>query len=149
MAENDLSQEEGDALIAMDKVSTSSEPVKFPDFGGRVEMSFVGTVPREEFVVSFRRSSIDLSNRNHHLRGRRVIGLARLDLDGPPHRNPDGLELGRRHLHIYREGFGLKYAVDVPQVLFRNLDDPMTALEDFLRYCRVVTPPAFDTSLFR
>jgi hypothetical protein len=30
----------------------------------------------------------------------------RLDLDGPPHRNPDDQEIPCPHLHIYRAGYG-------------------------------------------
>lgn len=148
MAEHDLSWDEGKALLVMDKITASTEPVALPDTGGRADMPFTCTAKREEFVISFTRSSISLVKRNHHLRGRRVVGLARLDLDGPGHRNPDGEEIGPRHLHVYREGFGLKYAIEVPDGLFRDMDDPMVTLEDFLRYCHVVTPPEFKKSLF-
>lgn len=148
MADHDIPEAEANALLTMDKVTASSEPIALPDLGGRTDMPFVSTDEREEFVVSFTRSSISLEKRNHHMRGRKIIGLARLDVDGPPHRNPDGQEIGPRHLHVYREGYGLKYAVEIPDGLFRNLDDLATTLEDFLKYCHVITPPEFKKSLF-
>lgn len=132
----------------MPKFTAGTDPVRLPDLGGSIHMPFVGQDKREEFVVSFTRSSISLVKRNHHLRGRRVIGLARLDLDGPGHRNPDGVEVGPRHLHVYREGFGLKYAFDIPAGVFNDLDDAFVTLEDFLGYCRVMTAPPLRPSLF-
>ena len=148
MADIEITEEEAEELLTMDKVSTAEEPVELPDLGGRADMPFASTDRREEFCISFTRSSILLEKRNHHLRGRKVIPLARLDLDGPGHRNPDGEEISPRHLHVYREGYALKYAIEVPQGLFRNLDDHMVTLEDFFRYCHVVTPPPFKKSLF-
>lgn len=148
MADHNIPEAEAAALLTMDKITASSEPVELPDLGGRTDMPFVSTDRREEFVVSFTRSSISLEKRNHHMRGRKIIGLARLDVDGPPHRNPDGEEIGPRHLHVYREGYGLKYAVEIPDGLFRNLDDLAITLEDFFKYFHVITPPEFKKSLF-
>lgn len=148
MAELEISEDEAEELLRMEKISTVVDPVELPDLGGRTDMTFASSDLREEFCISFTRSSIILEKRNHHLRGRKVIGLARLDLDGPGHRNPDGEEIGARHLHIYRKGYGLKYAIEVPQDLFRDLDDSMTTLEDFFRYCHVVKPPTIKKSLF-
>lgn len=148
MADMELTEKEAQELLTMDKVSTSSDPVELPDLGGRTDLFFVSTDRREEFCISFTRSAIMLEKRNHHLRGRRVIGLLRLDLDGPGHRNPDGGEIGPRHLHVYRKGYGLKYAIEVPEGRFRNLDDHIVTLEDFFRYCHIVTPPPIKKSLF-
>lgn len=148
MAKLELSQAEADALLAMEKFSTSSTPVRLPGLGGRLELNFRDISHQEDFAINFTRSSILLEKRNHHLRGRRVIGLARLDLDGPPHRNPDGVEVGPRHLHYYREGYGLKFAREVPDELFRDLSDSLMTLEDFMSYCCVTTPPVIDRELF-
>jgi hypothetical protein len=143
-----LTQQEGDELFAMAKVAVASDPVDLPDFGGRAEFALASKDRREEFVINFTRNHIKLSKRSHHLRGRKVFGLCRLCLDGSPHRNPDGEELGARHMHIYRQGFGLKFAVDLPDGVFRDLDDGLTTIEDFMRYCNVVELPNFRRSLF-
>lgn len=144
----DIDEEEARALLDMQKISMSTGPIELPDLGGRVDMQFASADRREEFSISFNRSSISLEKRSHHLLGRKVIGLARLDLDGPGHRNPDGVEVGPRHLHVYRAGYGLKFAIDVPQHLFPNLEDSFLTLEDFFRYCNVVTPPTINRGLF-
>lgn len=144
----DITEEEVRALLAMEKLSTNVEPIELPDLGGRADMQFSSHDRREEFCISFTRSSILLEKRSHHLRGRKIIGLARLDLDGPGHRNPDGVEVGPRHLHIYRQGYGLKFAIEVPQSQFPNMDDPLATLEDFFRYSNVVSPPTINKGLF-
>ena len=68
-----------------------------------------------KFILNYRKGRIDISKRNHHFRGRNMVGLARLDLDGKPHRNPDKTEVGPRHLHLYREGYNLKWAFEIPR----------------------------------
>ncbi len=77
-----------------------------------------------------------------------MIVLARLDFAGPPHRNPDGEEVGSTHLHLYREGYGDKWAYPVPAERFPNLRDPWLTLDDFMRYCRIVEPPRIRRGLF-
>ena len=42
-----------------------------------------------------------------------AVVLARLDF-ASPHRNPDGTEVGVPHLHVYREGYGDRFAYEVP-----------------------------------
>lgn len=149
MAELLLTQAEGDALLALEKVAIANDvDIDLPDLGGAIDISFVSQNRREEFVLNYTRNSIKLSKRNHHFRGRKVVGLARLDLDGPPHRNPDGQEVGARHLHLYKEGYALKWAFDVPADKFTNLNDAFQTLEDFMRFCNVVQFPRIRRSLF-
>ena len=81
-------------------------------------------------------------------RGRQVVVLVRLDLGGAPHRNPDDVEVPAPHLHVYREGYGDKWAMAVPRDRFRDLADVWTALEDFLRFCNVTQPPHIERGLF-
>lgn len=57
--------------------------------------------------------------------------LARLDF-ASPHRNPDGTTVGVPYLHIYREGYGDRFAYEVPPDMLRNPDDPLQVLLDFL-----------------
>ena len=68
-------------------------------------------------------------------------------LGGPPHRNPDGEEIGTPHIHVYREGYGDKWALPLPAD-FRSVADLGTTLDDFLRYCNVTRPPRIQKGLF-
>lgn len=79
---------------------------------------------------TFRAKKIVLKMK-YQLRARQTIVLARLDF-GAPHRNPDGKEIGVPHLHLYREGYGDKFAYPVPPGMLRNPNDPKTCLEDFM-----------------
>lgn len=81
-------------------------------------------------------------------RGRQVVVLVRLDLGGAPHRNPDGEKIPVPHIHIYREGYGDKWAMPVPTDQFRAVADVWTTFEDFLQFCNITQPPYIDRRLF-
>ena len=72
----------------------------------------------------------------------------RLDLDGPPHRNPDGEEVACPHLHIYREGFGDKWAVAAPPNVYPNTTDLFSMFEAFMKHCNITAPPDIQLGLF-
>jgi hypothetical protein len=72
----------------------------------------------------------------------------RLDLDGPPHRNPDDREIPCPHLHIYREGYGDKWAVPAPLDRYPNIQDLFSTFEAFMRHCNITSPPQIDKGLF-
>ena len=50
------------------------------------------------------------------------------------------------HLHIYREGYGVKWAYPVPSD-FTNTTDLVRTLQDFLRYCKVEDIPPIQRSV--
>lgn len=65
-----------------------------------------------------------------------AVVLARLGF-ASPHRNPDGTAVGVPHLHIYREGYGDRFAYKVPPGMLKNPDDPLQVLLDFLATCNI------------
>ena len=148
MSETALTQYEANALIEMNKIPVNDDLIELPDFGGVTEIFLQSQDKQEKFILNYRRGRIDISKRNHHFRGRKVIGLARLDLDGKPHRNPDRTEIGPRHLHLYREGYELKWAFEIPQKDFPNLNDSYKTLLDFLKYLHVIKVLNFNKGLF-
>lgn len=148
MAEINLTQAEADALIAMEKCRVSDERVDFPMGGQSASLPLQSADRREQFLLDLSRGRIDLLKVKMQNRGRQVVVLVRLDLGGAPHRNPDDTEIAAPHLHVYREGYGDKWAIAVPMERFRNVADVWTTLEDFLRYCNVTQPPQIDRGLF-
>jgi len=148
MSDTIISQNEADALFQMEKISTAANELKFPSLGGNLELSFTSENNKEEFFINYRQSSINLVKRNHHMRGRNILGLARLDLFGPPHRNPNGEEIGPCHLHLYKEGYDLKWAQEVPENLFGNLKDSYETLRLFMVFCNVKKLPHLTKDLF-
>lgn len=148
MAELNLTQAEADALIVLAKHRIDGTAWDYPDFGGAVSIPLVSADRREQFMLDLRRGRIDLAKGTYQNRGRQVVVLVRLDFGGIPHRNPDGEEIDSPHLHVYREGFGDKWAVPVPAGHFQDVTNPWRTLDDFMRYCNVVEPPNIRRGLF-
>ena len=148
MADANLTQAEADALLALEKRRRDNTEWDYPSLGGTVTIPLVSIDQREPFFLDIRRGRINLAKGTYQNRGRQVVVLARLDFGGAPHRNPDGEEIESPHLHLYREGFGDKWAYSVPSDRFANLDDPWQTLEDFMRFCNIVEPPVIRRGLF-
>jgi len=148
VANLDITQAEADALIAMEKHRADEEDWLFPAPGQRLSIPLVSTDKREQFHLDVTRAQIRLTKATFQNRARQAIILIRLDLDGPPHRNPDGVEIPCPHLHIYREGFGDKWAHPAPTDLALNPADLLSTLEAFMSHCRIVTPPNITKGLF-
>lgn len=148
MADMNLTQAEADALIAMEKHRATEDRSDFPMGGQSLVLPLQSADKREQFMFDLSRGRIDLRKVKMQNRGRQVVVLVRLDLGGAPHRNPDDVEVPAPHLHIYREGFGDKWAVAVPPDRFRDIGDVWATLEDFLRFCNVTQPPHIERGLF-
>ena len=102
----------------------------------------------KSFLLDVGRGKLDLLKGTYQNRGRQIIVLARLDFGGQPHRNPDDVEVPSPHLHVYREGYGDKWAIPVPSSSFSNIADLWQTLDDFLRYYNVTQPPRIRQGLF-
>lgn len=148
MATTDLVQEEADALIAMEKIKVNDERHSYPGTGGSLTIPLTSQDKREEFLLDVYRGRIDLLKGTYQNRARNVVVLVRVDFGGAPHRNPDGTEVPCPHLHLYREGYGDKWATPLPQAAFPNAGDLWQTLYDFMRFCNVVDQPAIDRGLF-
>ncbi|MDF1614826.1 DUF6978 family protein [Desulfurivibrio dismutans] len=146
MAEIIMPQADADFLLQMEKVAADDQRRIFPDFGGNLEVPLISRNQRETFSLDISRKRIALTTK-YQVRGRQVVVLARLDF-GAPHRNPDDSEIGVPHLHLYREGFGDKWAYPVPVGMLCDLGNAWQCLLDFMRYCNVVEEPKIIRGLF-
>lgn len=90
MAEINLTQDEADKLMAMEKRAIDDKEWLFPPPGERVAIPPSSLDRRENFMLDVTRAQIKLSKATYQNRARVVVILMRLDLDGPPHTNPDG-----------------------------------------------------------
>ena len=147
MTDSNLAQADADALIAMEKHRVDTIEHIFP-FTGSLVVPLQSPDKREQFLLDIRRGRIDLQKATNQSRARQVVVLVRLDLGGAPHRNPDDSEVPCPHLHLYREGYGDKWAIAAPASAFPRVDDLWGTLEDFMRYCRVTEPPYIERGLF-
>lgn len=148
MSEIDLLQAEADALIAMEKQRIDDTEWEYPGVGGYISVPLEAADRREQFLLDIRRARINLAKGTYQNRARQLVILARLDFGGAPHRNPDGEEIVTPHLHLYREGFGDKWAYPVPPGRFSDVNDPWRMLEDFMTFCNIVRPPRIRRGLF-
>jgi hypothetical protein len=148
MADVDIPQAEADALIAMEKRCVEDRIWSFPDPGGRLAIALTSIDKRENFTLDITRAGIKLTKATYQNRARQAIILLRLDLDGPPHRNPDDQEIPCPHLHIYREGFADKWAVLAPVDRYPNVEDLFSTFEAFMRHCNITEPPIVNKGLF-
>jgi hypothetical protein len=148
MADVTLTQAEADALIAIEKHRVNDDGHDFPLGGQSLMLPLQSPDRREMFMLDISRGRIDLMRGKYQNRARHTVILVRLDLGGPPHRNPDGAELVCPHLHVYREGYGDKWAISAPPALFPNTSDLWITLDDFFRYCNVTQPPRIERGLF-
>lgn len=148
MAAGDLTQAEANALLAMEKQRVDDSVWKFPDRGGVLAIPLTSVDLREDFLLDVRRGRVNIAKVTYQNRARSVVVLARLDLAGAPHRNPDLTEIPTPHLHLYREGFGDKWAFSVLAADFPHPGDPWATLHDFMRYCRIVAPPKIQPGIF-
>lgn len=148
MPDIDLSQSEADALMLMEKVCVQEGKWDYPPLGGSICIPLTSVDRRENFHLDISRGRIELRRAKYQNRARQVIILVRLDAGGPPHRNPDGEEIPCPHLHIYREGFGDKWAARLPADRFANATDLWQTLIDFMSYCHVTRPPVIQRGVF-
>ena len=139
---------EADALFALEKHATGTSRWSLPDTGGGIVVPLVSADRSESFHLDISRGRIDLARGKFQNRARTTIVLARVDIGGAPHRNPDDEEIACPHLHIYREGYGDRWAYALPADSFKNPLYHWQTLIDFMRYCNVTRPPEFDRGLF-
>ncbi len=148
MADINLTQAEADILIALEKHRANEDHSDFPMGGQSLVLSLQSPDKREQFLLDLSRGRINLLKVKMQNRGRQVVVLVRLDLGGAPHRNPDGEEIPAPHLHVYREGYGDRWAVPLPADRFRAAGDLWATLEDFMQFCSITLPPYIDRGLF-
>jgi hypothetical protein len=147
MADLDLTQAEADTLIGMEKHRVNDDVLNFPGPGERLGVPLQSLDRRESFFLDVTRSTVKLTKAIFQNRARQVVVLLRLDIDGAPHRNPDGSEVDCPHLHVYREGFA-EWAVPAPQELLSTTGSLYDVLVQFMNRCNVTLPPNIQKGLF-
>ena len=148
MADIDIPQAEAESLMVMEKRCEEDRLWHFPAPGDRLAIPLISTDKRENFLLDITRVRIKLTKATYQNRARSAIILLRLDLDGSPHRNPDGEEISCPHLHIYKEGYGDKWAIPAPVERYPNTGDLFATLFNFMKHCNVVKLPRVQNGLF-
>jgi hypothetical protein len=148
MADIDITQAEADALIALEKRFVDASDWTFPRPGERSAFPLTSLDKRENFVLDITRAQIKLTKATYQNRARQAIVLMRIDLDGAPHRNPDGTEIPCPHLHVYREGYGDKWATALPPDRYTNALDLFLTCDVFMQHCNITGPSKMQKGLY-
>ena len=137
----DLTQSEADNLRLMEKRRSDDTQWDYPGMGGGLSIPLTSLDGREQFILDVRKGRANLSKGSYQNRARRVVVLVRLCFGGMPHENPDGVTVGSPHLHLFREGYGDKWAYPLSGDDFVDVNDQWQTFQDFMRFCKIVEPP--------
>lgn len=148
MADIDITQDDADKLMAMEKKAVDQRQLTFPGPADRLVVPLISVDKRENFLLDVTRYQIKLTKATFQNRARGAIVLYRLDIDGPPHHNPDGEEIPCPHLHIYREGCGDKWAIPATPEKFADTKNLFSTLYQFMQHCNITEPPKIEMGLF-
>ena len=141
-----MTNSEYDKLMALTKVFVK-ENINLPRNGEFETYDLESRESRDKFYLDIdRRGRIELSK--FKLQNRYAVTkqpLVRVDIDSPPHRNPDGTVTSRNHIHIYRETDNdtgnLPWAYDletiIPMTSDQNNINFMTIFSMFCEYCNI------------
>ncbi len=148
VSEVNLAQADADALLAMEKHRVDETEYDFPGVGGALRIPLQSPDKRESFHLDMTRSQIKLAKVTYQNRARSVVVLARLDLNGAPHRNPDDEEIECPHIHLYREGYGDRWAFPLPLDKFSGATDAWTLFQEFMAFVNISLAPNVRRGLF-
>ena len=136
-----IPQAVADSLLAMHKQRVDNRVWLYPYAGEKVVIPLRAQFGAEEFLLDLYRGRDNAAKETFQTRARGSVVLARLDMGGKPHRNPDKEIIPAAHLHYYREGYGHRWAKPAPVDIFTNLGDTWQTLRDFMGFVHITNPP--------
>jgi len=136
-----LSDTEVQRLIHLQKKFADEAEVLVPASGQYEHCSeLVAIKDGDRFLLDVSRAAIRLTRCKTQTRYARNTILIRVEIDGPPHDNPDGTEVGPSHVHVYREGYDAKWAYPIDEFPeFMGCTSLIELVRKFSRYCGVVS----------
>ena len=142
-----ITQDTADYLIRLEKLCPNNNTYSFPIVGGELRIPLFSEDNKEEFCLDISRGRIQMEKTKFQTRSRKNIVLVRVDLAGPPHRNPDFTEIPCPHIHLYVQDYEDKWAYPLPDS-FSVPTDVWQVLVDFYIYCNIIQPPDIQRELF-
>lgn len=133
-----LTQDEIDMMIEELKWIKEKDVIGFPNFDHKLTYELESEFnPKSYLLDANRKGSLDPMKISYQFRFRASNVIIRLDLNGPPHTNPDSTEVGRNHIHIAREGYNARWAYALPDDVLNNSDDLIDIFKWFLSRCNI------------
>jgi len=138
----EITEDEVKRLISLEKIPTSNQQITYPSAGETIDIQLTSMDKIEMFVLSVGVGRIDLLKTSNQLRIKTGnIPLVRIDTGNIQHKNPDGTIIAEPHIHIYKEGYGIRFAYPISDYLETNPNDPWQVLQDFMDYCKIIIKP--------
>jgi hypothetical protein len=150
-----LAQDDANRLMDLGKIRQDDNYYAFPGRGQQLRIPIVSIDYQEHFELDMYRGRIVALKCSYHEQYQGTP-LVRLDMNPSRHTNPfhlfppagfedyNGVTLTNSHVHLYREGFGDRYAIPAERLGFKPVltkDDLIENLSIFFDYCNIVDPP--------
>lgn len=117
----------------------------WPDRGKKISIDCFSTDDKEQFEITINTSRIKVEKITYQQLYCDKTILFRIDYDGPRHQNPNGEYVGCPHIHIYKEGYGDKWAYPLSEYIDCKDDDILILFKKFLAYINVKCIPNIKT----
>ncbi|HEV7282315.1 MAG TPA: hypothetical protein VGN57_19085 [Pirellulaceae bacterium] len=135
-------------LLDLVKRFVDASTIDFPAAGSSLEREVLSEDGHESFLIDVnRKGKVKPTKCTFQERYAMTDILYRLDIDGPPHTNPDGMDVPCPHLHVYRQGFADKWAFPIDPSEFTDTSNLLRTFRQFLTRCNVYDVPDIQSSL--
>lgn len=147
---NILSDQHAQYLIGLEKLFKNAPPTNFTLPGQCSEFDLLSIDHKEAFILTINRSSTRLTGKcTYQTRTGTHIPLVRVDINPTGfHRNPNGDIIYGNHIHLYKEGYGDRFAKPLESEI--EINDPQDLLGvymGFCKYCNIEKSPSLEPSL--
>ena len=133
---SDLSQSEFDFLMSLEKEFEDKSTIVLGPAPLQWSRRLKSTTTNDNFSLDFYRGTFKIQKYTYNHRYNQTLAVFRFDSFGT-HTNPDGEKLTGFHVHLYKEGFGDKFAYPASEFGIDETDSMDIVLQKFLVYCKV------------
>jgi hypothetical protein len=154
----DITQSEAKRLLNLPKIfAVADQVIEFSNqmhFTGMFELNAQTT--KDQFILDIERGNKRRARLKFQTRAKKIIVLARIDINGKPHRNPPdaphrpGERFSETHIHLYHEDFGDKIAFlpsDLESFSVPKDKTDSSWLIAFLKFCNVAQIPTIQETI--
>lgn len=138
-----LKQIESELLIDCEKYFMDTSIIQLDRNNRTINRVIKSVDNKDDFILDISKGRINLSKVKYQSRHKQSNSiLLRIDTSsGSRHLNPDGQFIDCPHIHIYKEGYGDKWAYPLDPKIFTNPNDTILLLKEFLAYFNVSEIP--------
>jgi len=125
--------------MSLDKTFLHAKSLKLPHEQSFKKYDIKSVNTKDTFLMRYdRRGRYELKHKSLLTQGN-DFKLVRLEVNAPPHQNPDGYITSRNHIHVYKEGYELSWAYELNEIFSLNFDKATTLelFTLFCEYCRI------------